>query len=273
MKAIWTEDEASTTASSWTSTAIWSWPKPAQWPHPPVLVGGNGPTVLDRVLAFGDAWMPNYIPGEDLAARIEELRSRADRHIDVVINAAPAKPEVLEEASRRWACGGSSATSPPRGSRPSRRRSTAGRRRSPNCTGSEVDGAQARERFARAPVARLASVGGDGRPHIVPVVFVLDRETIYSVVDRKPKRTERLKRLENLRARPAAALLADHYDEDWSRLWWVRADGRARVLDGDHGEAERAVVLLSARYPQQRAAGAVLAVDVERWSGWSAAAG
>jgi PPOX class probable F420-dependent enzyme len=135
-----------------------------------------------------------------------------------------------------------------------------------------VDSAQARERFARAPVARLASVGADGRPHIVPVVFVLDGETIYSVVDRKPKRTERLKRLENLRVRPAAALLADHYDEDWSRLWWVRADGRARVLDRDRGEAERAVALLSARYPQQRAAGAVLAVDVERWSGWSAAA-
>jgi PPOX class probable F420-dependent enzyme len=136
-----------------------------------------------------------------------------------------------------------------------------------------VDSAQARERFALARVARLASVGADGRPHIVPVVFVLDGETIYSVVDRKPKRTGRLKRLENLRARPAAALLADHYDEDWDSLWWVRADGRARILDGDHREAGRAVALLSARYPQQRAAGAVLAVDVERWSGWSAAQG
>ncbi len=134
-----------------------------------------------------------------------------------------------------------------------------------------MDSAQARERFARAPVARLASVGADGRPHIVPVVFVLDGETIYSVVDRKPKRTGRLKRLENLRARPAAALLADHYEEDWSRLWWVRADGRARVLDSDNREAAQAIALLAARYPEQRAAGAVLAVDVERWSGWSAA--
>jgi len=135
-----------------------------------------------------------------------------------------------------------------------------------------VDRAQARERFARARVARLASVGPDGRPHIVPIVFVLDAETVYSAVDQKPKRTARLRRLENLRARPAAALLADHYDEDWSRLWWVRADGRARVLDSG-AEAARAIALLAARYPQQRAVGAVLAVDVERWSGWSADAG
>jgi PPOX class probable F420-dependent enzyme len=136
-----------------------------------------------------------------------------------------------------------------------------------------VERAQARERFAQARVARLASVGVDGRPHIVPVVFVLDGETVYSVVDSKPKRTTQLRRLENLRARPAAALLADHYEEDWSRLWWVRADGRARVLEGGGEEPARALTLLSARHPQQRAAGAVLAIDVERWSGWSAAEG
>ncbi len=134
--------------------------------------------------------------------------------------------------------------------------------------------AQARERFAQARVARLASVGADGRPHIVPVVFALDGETVYSVVDAKPKRTTRLRRVENLRARPAATLLADHYEDDWSRLWWVRADGSARVLDlGGDEEAARAVALLSARYPSQRAAGPVLAIDVERWSGWSAAEG
>ncbi len=100
MKAIWTEEEAGYHGEFVNFDRIWSWPKPAQWPHPPVLVGGNGPTVLDRVLAFGDAWMPNYIPGEDLAGRIEELRSRANRHVDVVINAAPAKPEVLEELEK-----------------------------------------------------------------------------------------------------------------------------------------------------------------------------
>jgi len=133
-----------------------------------------------------------------------------------------------------------------------------------------VDAAQARERFAQARVARLASVGPDGTPHIVPIVFALAGETVYSVVDRKPKRGPRLRRIENLRERPAAAMLADHYDEDWTRLWWVRADGRARVLDGGE-EAERAIGLLAARYPQQRAAGTVLAVDVARWAGWSAA--
>ena len=131
--------------------------------------------------------------------------------------------------------------------------------------------AQARERFAGAEVARLASVGRDGRPHIVPIVFALDGETIYSVVDEKPKRTLRLKRVENLRERAAAAVLADHYEHDWGRLWWVRADGRARVLDAGEDEAQRAVALLAARHPQQRAAGVVLAVDVERWTGWSAA--
>ncbi len=120
-------------------------------------------------------------------------------------------------------------------------------------------------------VARLASVGADGRPHLVPIVFALDGETIYSVVDEQAEATARLRRLENLRARPAAAVLADHYEDDWQRLWWARADGSARVLEPDDPEAARAVALLVARYPQQRAAGAVLAVDVERWSGWSAA--
>jgi PPOX class probable F420-dependent enzyme len=133
-----------------------------------------------------------------------------------------------------------------------------------------VEAAQARERFARAKVARLASVGADGAPHIVPIVFALAGETVYSVVDEKPKRSVRLRRLENLRERPAAALLADHYEDDWTALWWVRADGRARVLDPGDPEAVRAIAQLAARYPQQRAAGAVLAVDVERWSGWAA---
>ena len=60
MKAIWTHDEASYHGDHVDFERIWSWPKPAQRPHPPVLVGGNGPTVLDRVLDFGDAWLPNY---------------------------------------------------------------------------------------------------------------------------------------------------------------------------------------------------------------------
>jgi PPOX class probable F420-dependent enzyme len=119
-------------------------------------------------------------------------------------------------------------------------------------------------------VARLATVDSDGRPYLVPIVFAVDGECIYSAVDQKPKRTTALRRLANVRANPAVSLLVDHYEDDWSRLWWVRADGRGRVLGGDDREARRAVDLLSRRYPQQRAAGAVLAVDVERWHGWSA---
>jgi PPOX class probable F420-dependent enzyme len=131
---------------------------------------------------------------------------------------------------------------------------------------------QARERFAAARVARLATADGSGRPHLVPVVFAVDGDVVYSAVDAKPKRTTALRRLANVAENPAVAMLVDQYDDaDWDALWWVRADGNGRVLDPvSDPEAGRAVELLRRRYPQQRATGAVLAVDVERWSGWSA---
>jgi PPOX class probable F420-dependent enzyme len=136
-----------------------------------------------------------------------------------------------------------------------------------------VSAADARKRFASARVARLATAGADGRPHLVPIVFALAGETVFSVVDDKPKRTTDLQRLRNVRANPAASILVDHYDDaDWNALWWVRADGRARVLDRSEPEAVAAIALLTARYPQQRASGAVLALDVERWTQWSARA-
>jgi probable F420-dependent oxidoreductase len=98
MKAIWTQDEASYHGEHVDFERIWSWPKPAQRPHPPVLVGGNGPTVLDRVLRFGDAWMPNYLgEGDDLLGRARELWQRAERPIDVMVMGVPAKPAVLEQ--------------------------------------------------------------------------------------------------------------------------------------------------------------------------------
>ena len=133
--------------------------------------------------------------------------------------------------------------------------------------------AEARARFAAARVARLATADARGRPHLVPVVFAVvfavDGDRIYSVVDAKPKRTTALRRLRNVAENPFVALLVDHYDDaDWAALWWVRAEGRGRVLELDAPEARRAVELLRARYPQQRVVGAVLAVDVERWSGW-----
>jgi PPOX class probable F420-dependent enzyme len=137
-----------------------------------------------------------------------------------------------------------------------------------------VTAAEARRRFELARVARLATIDPRGRPHLVPIVFALAGETIYSVVDAKPKRTLELRRLQNVRHQPMASVLVDHYeDADWDALWWVRADGAARVLELGEPEARRAVVLLAERYPQQRATGSVLALDVERWSGWSAAPG
>ena len=98
MRAIWTQDEASYEGEHVRFERIWSWPKPVQRPAPPVLVGGNGPTVLDRVLRFGDAWLPNYLGDpDDLIARARELWDRAERPIDVVVMGAPAKPAVLEQ--------------------------------------------------------------------------------------------------------------------------------------------------------------------------------
>jgi PPOX class probable F420-dependent enzyme len=133
-----------------------------------------------------------------------------------------------------------------------------------------MTGAQARERFAEARVARLATVTDTGCPHLVPIVFAVRGDTVYSAVDAKPKRTVALARLANVDAQPAACVLADHYEEDWSALWWVRGDGRGRVIDPGAAEARAAVALLHERYPQQTVRGAVLAIDVERWSGWSA---
>ncbi len=94
MKVIWTQDEASYHGAYVSFDRIWSWPKPAQRPHPPVLVGGFGPTVLDRVLAFGDAWFPNHRP--EVVERARELRSRAERPVDVMVMSVPADPSVIE---------------------------------------------------------------------------------------------------------------------------------------------------------------------------------
>jgi PPOX class probable F420-dependent enzyme len=135
---------------------------------------------------------------------------------------------------------------------------------------------EARRLFAAARVARLATLD-QGRPHLVPIVFVVDGDTVYSAVDHKPKRTTALRRLANVTADPAVSLLADHYaDADWDALWWVRADGLGRVLNPEHDQQQacRAVTLLAAKYPQHRAhppAGPVLAIAVQHWSGWSSA--
>jgi PPOX class probable F420-dependent enzyme len=132
---------------------------------------------------------------------------------------------------------------------------------------------EARARFAAARVARLATADAAGHPHLVPIAFAVSGDTVYSAVDAKPKRTKALRRLANVRENPIVSLLVDHWDEeDWEALWWVRADGRGRVLDPAEPEARAAVEALRERYPRQLADGEVLAVDVERWSGWAGSA-
>ncbi|WP_283138009.1 TIGR03668 family PPOX class F420-dependent oxidoreductase [Rhizohabitans arisaemae] len=138
-----------------------------------------------------------------------------------------------------------------------------------------VDADRARARFTAARVARLASLTPDAsggvRPHLVPVTFALDGDTVLTAIDDKPKSTTDLRRLRNIRACPRVCLLADHYEEDWTALWWVRADGRARVVT-EEPERLRALAALRAKYPAYRGrppGGPVVAIEVERWSGWS----
>ncbi|HEX4791435.1 MAG TPA: TIGR03668 family PPOX class F420-dependent oxidoreductase [Actinospica sp.] len=137
----------------------------------------------------------------------------------------------------------------------------------------EIPIARARSLFAAARVARLATADADGRPHLVPVTFVVEGESVHFAVDAKPKRTQQLRRLRNIEANPRVSLLVDEYDEDWERLWWVRADGVARIHHDGHA---RVVDLLRAKYPQYAAIevgrGPVVEIAVERWSGWRSSA-
>lgn len=135
---------------------------------------------------------------------------------------------------------------------------------------------QARLLFAAARVARLATADSTGRPHLVPIVFAVSGDTVYSAVDAKRKRGTALRRLANISANPRVAVLVDHYEDDWDMLWWVRADANARLLDAAESEGLDAIALLTERYPQYRIQpppGPVLAMDVDRWSGWTAADG
>ena len=143
-----------------------------------------------------------------------------------------------------------------------------------------------RQRFAAARVARLATVSAAGEPHLVPVTFALlspadlevtsdgdSTELIVFAVDHKPKSTTALRRLDNIAANPRVAFLADQYDDDWTRLWWVRADGVAAVLAGQ--VRDTAIRALQVKYPQYGDVppnGVVVGCAVERWSGWRASA-
>jgi PPOX class probable F420-dependent enzyme len=129
-----------------------------------------------------------------------------------------------------------------------------------------------RAMFMQSPVARLATATVDGVPHLVPVVFAVAGDVIYTAVDAKPKTTQRLRRLANIESNPRVSLLVDHYAEDWAALWWVRADGAATIhRDGEQMRAGHA--LLRDKYAQYESValdGPVIAVKVSRWSGWHA---
>ena len=132
-----------------------------------------------------------------------------------------------------------------------------------------MDTRTARRRVAAARVGHLATVSAAHRPHLVPCCFVLDADTVYSAVDAKPKTTVALQRLENIKANAAVSLLVDHYEEDWTRLWWVRVDGTGRIAEG--GERQVALELLVAKYEQYRSSpppGPVVAIAIDRWRVW-----
>lgn len=122
------------------------------------------------------------------------------------------------------------------------------------------------------PVVRLATADEQGRPHLVAVTFTASKGTVYTAIDHKPKSTRDLKRLANIRANPRVSLLADHYEDDWDRLWWVRVDGHARIVE-DPEEMAHPVALLADRYHQYRERppeGPVIAVLIDQWTGWAA---
>jgi PPOX class probable F420-dependent enzyme len=122
---------------------------------------------------------------------------------------------------------------------------------------------------ASARVARLATAGADGRPHVVPICFVLEGHVLYTAVDQKPKRTRALRRLRNIEENPWVEVVIDHYEEDWTKLAWVRLRGRARVVELD----ARVLALLAEKYPQYRRArpeGPLIAIRIEARSEWRA---
>ncbi len=122
-----------------------------------------------------------------------------------------------------------------------------------------------------ARVARLATVSPGGVPHLVPFCFAISGDRIVSVVDGKPKRTTDLKRLRNIRANPRVEVLVDHYEENWRRIWWIRVQGIAEILEGGP-ERDEAVDRLVEKYPQyrfERPTGAVVSILPERWTTWS----
>ncbi|AQA06405.1 PPOX class F420-dependent oxidoreductase [Mycobacterium sp. MS1601] len=122
------------------------------------------------------------------------------------------------------------------------------------------------EKFIEAKVARLATVGDDAQPHLVPVVFAVWQNAVVTAVDGKPKSTTKLRRLRNITANPKVSLLVDHYDEDWTQLWWIRVDGRATI--SENNEALHALRAKYAQYQQVPLDGPVIEISVESTRTW-----
>lgn len=130
---------------------------------------------------------------------------------------------------------------------------------------------EALTRFVDVPVVRLATADDLGRPHIVVTTFVVREDVIFTAVDSKPKQSRNLKRLRNVKINPRVSVLADRYEDDWTQLWWVRADGTATVIE-DEAEMAEPLRLLGDKYwqyRQNRPDGPVIAVTVEHWTGWT----
>ncbi len=144
----------------------------------------------------------------------------------------------------------------------------------PRYTGA-MDAGEARSRLSDARSAVLATADEMGAPHLVPITFVLEGEIVYTAVDGKPKRPGKLRRHENIRAEPRVCLIAEHWDEDWSLLWWVRVDGLAQVI-ASNSAVQHVVELMRHKYDQYNTVpigGPVIEIAVHTWRGWASGGG
>jgi PPOX class probable F420-dependent enzyme len=131
---------------------------------------------------------------------------------------------------------------------------------------------EARRRLVAARIGHLATVRTDGRPHVVPIAFAIEGDVIHSIADPKPKRSLDLLRHRNIAVNPAVSLLVDEYEESWERIWWVRADGVAHIVDAG-SEREKTIDLLRAKYPQYATwttpFGAAMVMRIDRLTSWT----
>ena len=136
-----------------------------------------------------------------------------------------------------------------------------------------MDPRTVRLHLSTTTVARLATVDKMGTPHLVPIVFAADQHTVYTPIDHKPKRTTELKRLANIADNPRVSVLLDHYEEDWSALWWIRLDGTASVID-DGPEWHSAIALLAAKYEHYKShplTDMIIKIHIKNTTTWAAA--